>query len=502
MTPWLRDFIDNRVFGPNHRWWALWVVVISVFIATTDVGMLTISLPVIITEFRTDITFAGWIVFVYALVTGALYLPCGRLSDLLGRKLTFSAGFLVYGIASMLAGLSQSPTQLMAWRVAQAIGAALMMTNTFALTGSLFTGADRGRAMGLSGGLVSALGFTLGPVVGGFITFTLGWRYIFFISGALSFIGFAAARFLLLNDRTSGEKEARAPFDFAGAALFAVGLTFLLLGITRGGLGYWGFPLSALFLALFVWREATCPYPILDLGLLRIVPFAVGNLARLCTFVALSTNELMMPFLLQLVLRMDPLEAGSLMTATALVLMVVSPSAGWLTDRIGSTLPRRRRGRRGGGGHVRHEPAGSRIRPGRNRPAAGPARRRPRTLPDPQQPRPHRLRAARAAGHRLLRHLHHPQRRPLARHRHRHRLRRHAARGRHQPDRAPGPRGPEHRGQSPPPGGIHGRIRERVHDGGLPGVERAGVHADRGGGEGPDDQYQTVIGKRVIRREH
>ena len=339
MTPWLRDFIDHRIFGPNHRWWALWVVVISVFIATTDVGMLTISLPVIITEFRTDITFAGWIVFVYALVTGALYLPCGRLSDLLGRKLTFSAGFLVYGVSSALAGLAHGPTQLMTCRVGQAVGAALMMTNTFALTASLFTGADRGRAMGLSGGLVSAVGFTLGPVVGGLITFTLGWRYIFFISSALSFIGFAAARCLLLDDRDAGEQKRREPFDFAGAGLFAVGLTFLLLGITRGGLGYWGFLLSAVFLGLFVWREATCPYPILDLALLRIVPFAAGNIARLSTFVALSTNELMMPFLLQLVLGMDPLESGGLMTAIALVLMVVSPSAGWLTDRIGSAPP-------------------------------------------------------------------------------------------------------------------------------------------------------------------
>lgn len=339
MTPWLRDFIDNRIFGPNHRWWALWVVVISVFIATTDVGMLTISLPAILTEFRTDITFAGWIVFVYALVTGALYLPCGRLSDLLGRKLTFSTGFLVYGAASMVAGLSQGPTQLMACRVGQAVGAALMMTNTFALTGSLFTGPDRGRAMGLSGGLVSAIGFTLGPVVGGFITFTLGWRSIFFVSGALSFIGFAATRLLLLDDRGPGRRTRREPFDFAGAALFAVALTFLLLGITRGGLGYRGFLSSGLFMGLFIWREATCRYPILDLKLFRIVPFAAGNVARLSTFVALSTNELMMPFLLQFVLRMDPLEAGSLMTATALVLMVVSPSAGWLTDRVGSTLP-------------------------------------------------------------------------------------------------------------------------------------------------------------------
>ena len=493
MTPWLRDFIDNRIFGPNHRWWALWVVVVSVFIATTDVGMLTISLPVIITEFRTDITFAGWIVFVYALVTGALYLPCGRLSDLLGRKLTFSAGFLVYGVASMLAGLAQGPALLMACRVGQAVGAALMMTNTFALTASLFTGPDRGRAMGLSGGLVSAIGFTLGPVVGGFITFTLGWRYIFFISGALSFIGLAAARFLLLDDRGSGGRAAREPFDFAGAGLFAVGLTFLLLGITRGGLGYWGFLLSALFLALFVWREATCPHPILDLALLRIVPFAAGNIARLSTFVALSTNELMMPFLLQLVLRMDPLEAGSLMTATALVLMVVSPSAGWLTDRVGSTLP---------------AAAGATVvavamyaisllnpdsGPAEIVPRLAPPGCRPRPLPDPQQPRPHRLRSARAAGHRLLRHLHHPQRRPLARHRHRHGFRRHAAGRRHQPIRAPGPGRPEHRGQPPVARSLHGGLWIRVHDGGVPGAERIGVHAGRGGGEGSHAQRQAMI---------
>ena len=339
MTPWLRGFIDNRIFGPNHRWWALWVVVVAVFIATTDVGLLTISLPVIITEFGTDITFGGWIVFVHALVTGALYLPCGRLSDLIGRKRTFCAGFLIYGAASVLAGLSQGPVQLIGCRLLQAVGSALMMTNTFALTASLFTGRDRGRAMGLSGGLVAALGFTLGPVVGGLITFTLGWRFIFFVSGALSFLGLTTARFLLLDDRNPRRQPRKEPFDFAGAGLFALGLSFLLLGITSGALGYWGLLPSAAFLGCFIWREATCRHPILDLGLFRVVPFAAGNVARLATFIALSINELMMPFLLQFALGRDPLEAGSLMASTALVLAVVSPLSGWVSDRVGTTLP-------------------------------------------------------------------------------------------------------------------------------------------------------------------
>lgn len=337
----MRDFIQRTVFGPHHRWWALGVVVMAVFIATTDVGLLTISLPVIITEFRTDIAFAGWIVFIYALVTGALYLPSGRLSDLIGRKETFSAGFLIYGIASAAAGLSQSPLQLIACRVLQAVGSALMMTNTFALTASLFTGRERGRAMGLSGGLVSALGFTLGPVIGGFITYTLGWRFIFFVSAALAAIGFVAAR-LLLIEKAPVRPNGREPFDFTGAGAFALGLSFLLLGITTGRsgfLGYWGFLLAFLFLAFFIWWEARIPYPILDLTIFRIVPFAAGNVARMATFIALSTNELIMPFFLQFVLHMDPLEAGSLMTPTALALAVFSPLSGWLSDRLGTTLP-------------------------------------------------------------------------------------------------------------------------------------------------------------------
>jgi len=337
----MRDFIQRTVFGPNHRWWALGVVVMAVFIATTDVGLLTISLPVIITEFRTDITFAGWIVFIYALVTGALYLPSGRLSDLIGRKKTFSTGFLVYGIASVLAGLSQAPLQLIACRVLQAVGSALMMTNTFALTASLFTGRERGRAMGLSGGLVSALGFTLGPVFGGFITYTLGWRFIFFVSAMLSGIGFVAARFLLIEKAPFRAVE-REPFDFIGGGAFALALSFLLVSITtgRGGLlGDWGFLLTLVFSGFFIWWEAYTPHPILDLKLFRIVPFAAGNVARIATFIALSTNELMMPFFLQFVLRMDPLKAGALMTPTALALAVFSPLSGWASDRLGTTLP-------------------------------------------------------------------------------------------------------------------------------------------------------------------
>src|ERR1041385_451383 len=128
--------LSALVFGPNHRWWALAVAALATFMVTTDAGLLSISLPVIVAEFKTDLATGGWLPFVYALVTGSLYLPCGRLSDLFGRKRTLSAGFAIYVATSLLAGFSQSMGQVIFFRGLQAAGSALMMANTFALVRS------------------------------------------------------------------------------------------------------------------------------------------------------------------------------------------------------------------------------------------------------------------------------------------------------------------------------------------------------------------------------
>src|SRR5687767_13121567 len=106
----------------QKRWWSLIVVALAVFMATVDAGLLSIALPVIITDFQADLSLAGWVAVIYALVTASLYLPCGRLADLTGRKKIFTAGFLLYGISSVVAGLSQNGTQLIALRGLQAVG--------------------------------------------------------------------------------------------------------------------------------------------------------------------------------------------------------------------------------------------------------------------------------------------------------------------------------------------------------------------------------------------
>jgi MFS family permease len=160
----------------RRRWLSLSVASLATLLVTADTGQLSIALPVIITEFNADLTLASWIALVYALITASLYLPSGRLSDLFGIGKVFSAGFVLYAGSALAAGWSQSAGQLIFFRALQAAGSALIMANNFALVTALFPPEERGRAMGISGGTVSALGYTLGPVLGGLLTHAFGWR--------------------------------------------------------------------------------------------------------------------------------------------------------------------------------------------------------------------------------------------------------------------------------------------------------------------------------------
>jgi EmrB/QacA subfamily drug resistance transporter len=330
----------------RKRWWSLTVVALAVFMATVDAGLLSIALPVIITDFQADLSLAGWLAVIYALVTASLYLPCGRLADLTGRKKIFTAGFLLYGTSSVVAGLSQNGSQLIALRGLQAVGSAVMMANTFALTTSLFPPEERGRALGIAGGTVSALGYTLGPVLGGLLTHALGWRAIFYVTAGFGFIGFAAARLLLPDDsqtKTGGSILAR--FDITGALSFAISISAFLLALTAGQKASWSSTIIVLelcagcfALAFFIWWESRVASPLLDLRLFMIRAFVAGNVARLICFVTISVNSLMMPFFLQLAMGLDPLHAGMLIAPTPLALAILSPLSGWLSERLTARL--------------------------------------------------------------------------------------------------------------------------------------------------------------------
>ena len=295
-------------------------------------------------ELDADVATAGWIILIYTLVTGALYLPGGKLADLAGRKKVFVAGFLLYTVNSALAGFCQGAGQLIFFRAVQGIGSALMVGNTFAMVTALFPPEERGRALGISGGTSSALGFTLGPVLGGLVTHTFGWRYIFFITSFLGLLGSVAA-VLVLRDEAPRPAERRAEsFDFTGAGVFALGLSAFFLAMTSGQRELWRplvwgeVALALSSLAFFIWWESRARHPLLDLKLFRIRAFVAGNVARAADFVSAGMHNLVMPLFLQLALGLNPFRAGLLMTPTPLMLALLSPVAGRFSERMSPRL--------------------------------------------------------------------------------------------------------------------------------------------------------------------
>src|SRR4029434_5138268 len=123
---------------PRRRWWSLCVVALAIFTVTADAGQLNIALPAIIGEFKADLTLAAWVALVYALATASLYLPCGRLSDIVGSGRLFSFGFIFHAVFSLAGGFSQNGTQLIIFRGLQAAGSAFIMANNFAIVTALF----------------------------------------------------------------------------------------------------------------------------------------------------------------------------------------------------------------------------------------------------------------------------------------------------------------------------------------------------------------------------
>jgi MFS family permease len=195
--------------------------------------------------------------------------------------------------------------------------------------------------MGIAGGTISAMGYTLGPVLGGLLTHGFGWRSNFFVSAALAVAGFGAARFLLPPESFTGSTAKKEPFDFAGALAFALSISLLLFALMvlqKGAAEKWLVGLAALggivALGFFLWWEKRQSFPLLDLELFRIPAFTLGNTARWISFIAMSVNNLLMPFFLQLVMGLDPLRAGLLVAPMPFAMALLAPVTGWMSERF------------------------------------------------------------------------------------------------------------------------------------------------------------------------
>ncbi|MCG7849299.1 MAG: MFS transporter [ANME-2 cluster archaeon] len=323
---------------PKYKWRAMLVVSIGIFMATLDASIINIALPTLTRYFNTDIPTIEWVILSYLVTITTLLLTLGRLSDMYGRKPVFCLGLLIFTLGSGLCSLSASATQLIAFRVVQGLGAAMVMANGPAIITDVFPHTERGKAMGLIGAVVS-IGSMAGPALGGFLIHWMGWQSIFYINIPLGLLGTVYAFRTLKRDQPhDGQK-----FDIPGAVFMFMSLISLLLVITRGQELGWDSPaiiglsvMFAVFLTGFIIAEKRADQPMVELSLFRNRPFSASNTSGFLSFVAMFAAFFLMPFYMEEILGYNTVHMAMALIAVPLVMALVAPVSGWISDRTNS----------------------------------------------------------------------------------------------------------------------------------------------------------------------
>mgnify|MGYP005837454389 CR=1 FL=1 len=321
----------------GYPWVVFAIVALGTFMATLDSSIVNVALPTISRELNASLTVLQWVVTIYLLTISSILPIFGKLGDTWGPKKVYIYGFLVFILGSALCGLATNVTFLIASRVAQGIGAAMMMANNMGIVTAAFPSEHRGRALGSMGAVVAA-GSLTGPSLGGFLVTNFGWASIFFINIPIGILGFFLGFYLLKHDLVKAKKG----FDFQGALLFATSIVCLLLALSEGNQWGWNsWPVGLLFLGslliflLFIVNEIKVKDPVIDLTLFRNPFFTAGILAALLSYLLLFFTIILMPFYLDNILGYSPVKTGLMMTPIPLALALVAPLSGWLSDRIG-----------------------------------------------------------------------------------------------------------------------------------------------------------------------
>jgi EmrB/QacA subfamily drug resistance transporter len=307
-------------------------------LATVNSGTLIIALPDLERSLHTTLLELVWVILVYMIVSTVLVLTAGRLSDLFGRKNAYVAGFVIFSLASLGAGFSGSGTQLILWRVLQGIGGALLFANAAALVTDAFPKRELGLAMGTNT-MVAAVGLVIGPVLGGALV-AISWPWVFWFNVPLGLLG-AAWGWLVLHE-LSGRADERG-LDLLGTSSFVVGLTGLVLALSKGGLSGWngpvvvgGFIAAVVLLPVFVLIERHGRAPMLDLALFSDKLFSAASGAAFINGLSRFALMFLFVFYFQGPQGQSPIVAGLELAPMAIGMLIASPLAGIYADKRGS----------------------------------------------------------------------------------------------------------------------------------------------------------------------
>ncbi|WP_217920982.1 MFS transporter [Miltoncostaea oceani] len=323
----------------TRKWIALVLLCATQFLVVLDVAIVNVALPSIQTALDFSQENLQWVVSAYTLTFGGLLLLGGRMADLLGRRRVFMVGLVVFSVASLACGFATSDTFLIAARAVQGIGAAVISPAALSILVTTFQeGAERNKALGIWGA-IAGIGGAAGVLVGGILTDTLGWEWIFFVNVPVGLAVLALVpRFI---DESHAEAETR-NFDVAGAVSVTAGLALLVYALVNTDSAGWAsaetiglFAVSAALLVAFVVIELRATAPLMPLGIFKLRSLTGANIVGLLLGAAIFSMFFFLSLYMQQVLGYSALKSGFAYLLVAVVIIFAAAASQALVTRFG-----------------------------------------------------------------------------------------------------------------------------------------------------------------------
>ncbi len=325
--------MNDKMENPVNKNAALFVATLSSFFTPFMASSINIALPSIAREFSMNAILLSWIATSYLLAAAMFLVPFGKIADIYGRKKIFTWGIVIYTFASFLTAISTSAFQLISSRIIQGIGGAMIFGTGVAILTSVFPAKQRGKVLGINVAAVYS-GLSLGPFIGGILTQHWGWRSIFWINTLLGFITIAIILWKLTGEwaEAKGEK-----FDLVGSIIYGLTLVAIMYGFSLLPKisAVWLILFAILGALAFIRWEMKIEHPVLNLRLFRhnkVLTFS--NLAALINYSATSAVAFLLSLYLQYIKALSPQQAGLILVSQPIVMALLSPLAGRLSDKI------------------------------------------------------------------------------------------------------------------------------------------------------------------------
>src|SRR4051794_888847 len=322
----------------SRRWWTLSILCLSLLMVVVGNTALNVAIPTLVRDIHATDTQLQWIVDAYSLVFAGLLLTAGALGDRFGRKGALTIGLCIFATGSFLAGISDTPNQLIVCRAIMGLGGAFVMPATLSILTNVFPVHERARAIAIWAGVAGA-GGAIGPITSGYLLAHFHWGAVFFINLPVVAVALIGGKFLVPTSRDPD----RIPLDPVGAVLTVVGLAALLYGIIEAPIRGWSdvrtvasFTLAVVVLAQFALWEWRNPHPMLDLRFFKRKRFTGGATAITLVFFAMFGMFFLITQYLQFVHGWTPLGAGVRLLPFAFVMMITAPSSARIAERVGT----------------------------------------------------------------------------------------------------------------------------------------------------------------------